>query len=123
MKLHQDLRPGRNIVTAYGESFVEINGQRHVVSLIVSPEKIVEGWAAGGFEELSEDEFARLADLKAEILLLGTGRRQRFPRPALLRPLIEQRIGIEVMDTAAACRTYNILVGEDRVVAAALLID
>jgi uncharacterized protein len=121
MKLHQDLRPGRNIVTAYGESYVEINGLRHEHGFIVTPERIVD-WGSAGFEGLNKADFAVLAELGAEILLLGTGQLQRFPRPDLLRPMIEKRIGIEIMDTQAACRTYNILVGEDRVVAAALLI-
>jgi uncharacterized protein len=122
MKLHQDIRPGRNIVTAYGESYVDINGRRYDNAFVVTPERVVEQWGAGSFEALTEADFANLAELGAEILLLGTGLRQRFPRPQLLRALIERRIGIEVMDTQAACRTYNILVGEDRVVAAALLI-
>jgi uncharacterized protein len=121
MKLHQDLRPGRNIVTAYGESYVEVNGQRHDQGFIITPERILD-WGSSGFEGLNEADFAKLAELGAEILVLGTGLRQRFPRPDLLRPLIEKRIGIEVMDTQAACRTYNILVSEDRVVAAALLV-
>ncbi len=122
MKLHQDLRPGRNIITAYGDAYVDINGQRHNNSLIVTPERVVDHWRGGGFDALSEADFADLAALGAEILLLGTGLRQRFPRPDLLKSLMEKRIGIEIMDTRAACRTYNILVGEDRVVAAALLI-
>jgi uncharacterized protein len=121
MKLHQDLRPGRNIVTAYGESYVEINGQRHEHGFIVTPERVFD-WGTNGFQALNKADFAVLAELGAEILLLGTGQRQRFPRLDLLRPLIDKRIGIEVMDTQAACRTYNILVGEDRVVAGALLI-
>jgi uncharacterized protein len=72
---------------------------------------------------LEEADLRRLLDFSPELVLLGTGPRQRFPRPALLRPLIEARVGFEVMDLQAACRTFNILVGEGRRVAAALLFD
>jgi uncharacterized protein len=127
MKLRQDLRIGRNTVTAYGDGYVAVNGQRHVAGLILFADRIVADWGVAGFEGLSADDFSRLAEecaaAHAEILLFGTGARQRFPQPAQLRPLIEARIGVEVMDTGAACRTYNVLLGEDRHAAAALLID
>jgi uncharacterized protein len=127
MKLHQDLRIGVNSVTGYGESYVDINGQRHVAGLILFSDRIVTDWGVGGFEHLSAEEFSRLAQecrtSRAEIVLFGTGSKQRFPQPAQLRPLIEAGVGVEVMDTHAACRTYNVLLGEDRSVAAALLID
>ena len=80
-------------------------------------------WEAASFEALSEEHFAGLAALAPEIVLLGTGPRLRFPHPRLTRPLTGARIGLEVMDLNAACRTYNILVSEDRRVAAALLFE
>jgi uncharacterized protein len=127
MKLSQDLRIGRNTVTAYGEGFVDVNGQRHTAGLILFADRIVPDWGVAGFAGLSADDITRLAEecaaSRTEIVLLGTGQRQRFPQPAQLRPLIDARIGVEVMDTYAACRTYNILLGEDRHAAAALLID
>ncbi len=126
MKLHQDLRADRNTITAYGDDYVDVNYRRHAASLVVLPGRVVADWAGAGFDGLAEDDFRSLAELCAAeriaILLLGTGARQRFPAPALLRPLIEIGLGVEVMDTHAACRTYNILVAEDRSVAAALLI-
>ncbi|TRZ55075.1 MAG: hypothetical protein D4S02_18345 [Rhodocyclaceae bacterium] len=123
MKLQQDRPVGQNLVTARGEGYVAINGQRHEASLLLLPDRIEPGWGAAGFDALSATDFAGIADTGCEVLLFGTGRRQRFPRPALLQPLMVARIGVEVMDTAAACRTYNILMAEGRRVAAALLLD
>ncbi|NTV09332.1 MAG: Xcc1710-like domain-containing protein, partial [Zoogloea sp.] len=107
----------------YSADHVMIGNIRHKTGLVVMPSGIESGWATAGFDALEEADFARLAALGAEIVLIGTGSRQRFPAPALLRPLIEARIGFEVMEMGAACRTYNILVGEGRNVALALLFD
>ncbi|MFA6312944.1 MAG: Mth938-like domain-containing protein [Sterolibacterium sp.] len=123
MKLEQDRPVGRNQVTACGEGYIAVNGVRHEASLLLLPEQIEPDWGAAGFEALTEADFAGIAALDCEVLIFGTGRRQRFPRPALLQPLMLARIGVEVMDTPAACRTYNILMAEDRKVAAALLLD
>ena len=124
MKLHTS-RPGSaNTFTGYGEGYVVVNGERHESSLIVLPDRVLP-WSATGFQALTEDDFETLARLDAEILLLGTGRRQRFPHPrltaALTRARVGPQLGLEVMDLQAACRTYNILVAEGRKVAAALL--
>ena len=123
MKLHLDNASGINVVTGYGADHVFINKVRHDGNLVVLARRLVEGWAPGGFAGLTEADFATIPPLGADIVLIGTGARQRFPKPALLRPLIEARIGFEVMDLAAACRTYNILVSESRAVALALLFD
>jgi len=106
--------------TGYGEGYVMVNGTRHESSLIVLPERI-EPWPVAGFEALAEEHFALLAALKLEVVLLGTGSRLRFPHPRLTAALTRARIGLEVMDVQAACRTYNILMAEERKVAAALL--
>lgn len=123
MKLHLDNPSSRNLVTGYGAGYVAINHRQYAASLILLPDRIVESWGAGSFEALAERDFEAILPLAPEVLLLGTGERQRFPAPALLRPLIEARIGYEVMDLAAACRTFNILMAEGRHVAAALLIE
>lgn len=123
MKLNQDLNASINTVTGYGAGHVMINKQRYDGNLLLTADRIVTGWAPGGFAGLAEQDFTAARELGTEILIIGTGGRQRFPSPALLRPLIDARIGFEVMDLAAACRTYNILVGESRSVAAALLFD
>jgi len=123
MKLQQDRPLGQNLITASGDGYIAINGVRHEASLLLLPDQIEPGWGAAGFDALSARDFADIAEIGCEVLLFGTGRRQRFPRPALLQPLMAARIGVEVMDTGAACRTYNILMAEGRKVAAALLLD
>lgn len=122
MKLHLADAAGLNLFTGYGENYVEINRRRYENSLIVLPGKIVKDWEIASFEHLAAAHFEFLANLEPEIVLLGTGVKLRFPAPALTRSLVAAQIGLEVMDTAAACRTYNILAAEGRKVAAALLL-
>jgi uncharacterized protein len=123
MKLHLDRVSGINTLTAHGAGHVTVNGERHDANLIVTPERLITGWAAGGFETLGSDDFAIIATLGVRIVLLGTGPRQRFPDPKLLHALTAQGIGIEIMELSAACRTYNVLALEGRTVAAALLLS
>ncbi len=120
MKLHAATPSAANTITAYGDDYVKVNGARHDSSVIVTPSD-VKRWSAADFEHLKEEDFAELANLGAEIVLLGTGPRQRFPHPSLTAPLGAARVGLEVMDLKAACRTYNILVAEERKVALALV--
>jgi uncharacterized protein len=120
MKLHASAPSGVQVVTAYGADYVTVNGVRYEESIVLLPSRVVE-WEGHAFDRLTRDDFAFLGTLDAEIVLLGTGARQRFPHPRLTAPLGERRIGLEVMDLQAACRTYNILVAEGRKVAAALL--
>ena len=122
MKLQLDKSDGLNTFTAYGEGYVSINGIRHQTNVIVLPDRLQAEWTLASFETLAIADFERLADLDAEIILLGTGQQLRFPAPQLLRPLIEAQKGLEVMDLPAACRTYNVLAGEGRKVAACLLL-
>ncbi len=122
MKFHLDPRTSLNAFNGYGPGYVTVNNVRHERNLVVLPEAILEEWTPGGFNQLAAENFATLAGRGLEIVLLGTGSRIRFPRPELLRALIDDKLGVEVMDTAAACRTYNILMGEGRKVAAALLL-
>jgi uncharacterized protein len=122
VKLHSSAAiAGRNTFTGYGEGWYEVNGERHNTSLIVFPERLVE-WKVAGFDALKPEDFALLAEAKPEIVLLGTGARQRFPHPRLTQALAAARVGVEVMDLQAACRTYNILMAEERLVVAALLV-
>jgi len=123
MKLQLEARSGGFTVTGYGDGYIMIDHVRYERSLVVMPDRLAQRWASAGFMSLTADDFASLRDLTPDIVLLGTGRSQRFPHPSVFRPLIEARIGYEVMDSAAACRTYNILMTEGRRVAAALLID
>lgn len=126
MKLYQDNTANLNVVTGYGDDHVMVNKVRHDGNLILTAGQIRTGWAPearGDLGALRAEDLAAVAELRPEIVIVGTGQRQRFPAPALLRPLIEARIGFEFMDLPAACRTYNILVGEGRSVAVALLFD
>ncbi|OIR00902.1 hypothetical protein GALL_170420 [mine drainage metagenome] len=123
MKLQANRPVGLNIVTAHGEGYFAINGEAHHQSLLVTPQRLETAWIAGGIEALTVADFQRLAQLNCEVLILGTGIRQRFPEPSLLAPMMAARIGVEVMDSAAAARTYNILAAEGRQVAALLLVD
>ena len=122
MKIEREQVGGRNTFTGYGEGYVEINRARHAASLVVSGERLVTDWPARSIEALTADHMAAIVELKPEIVLLGTGPAFRFPEQQLLAPLYKAGIGVEVMDTPAACRTYNILQGEGRNVVAALIV-
>jgi uncharacterized protein len=112
-----------NVVTGFGVGWVRIGTEEYRENLIVTPNSIVTGWAPAGFDALEEAHFTQLLASKPEVVILGTGRVIRFPQPGLARSLAQAQVGLEVMDTAAACRTYNILAAEGRRVVAALMID
>lgn len=122
MKLQPD-RSDAQTITGYGPGWVGINGERVEGSVIVSSSGQRIPWAAAHFDDLGPEHFAALAELDAEVVIFGSGSRIRFPQAAWLRPMMAKRIGIETMDTAAACRTYNILAQEGRNCAAALLLE
>jgi uncharacterized protein len=121
VKLHASAPTHLNTFTGYGEGFVQLNGERRESSLLVLPERVMD-WPPASFEALAEAHFALIAELQPEVVLLGTGARLRFPHPRLTASLARAGIGLEVMDVQAACRTYNILMAEERVVVAALLL-
>ena len=122
MKLHASTPAGANTITAYGDDYIAVNGARRDSNVIVTAAE-VRDWNAADFEHLCAENFAELATLGVEIVLLGTGARQRFPHPRLTAALGAAHVGLEVMDSKAACRTYNILVAEERRVALALLFE
>ena len=122
MKLHSSLPSGVNTITGYGEGYVMVNGERRASSVVVLPQR-VEDWSVERFDALTAEDFQFLQALEVEIVLLGTGARQRFPHPRLTAALAQAGIGLEVMDVHAACRTFNILVAEERKVAAALIFE
>src|SRR4029450_10682626 len=111
MKFHLQ-QPSANVVTGTGPGWIRVGATEYRGNVLLLPEAVVEGWAASDFDALAESDFTKLLEYKPEIVLLGTGATQRFPHPRLLAALTAQRIGVEVMDTAAACRTFNILVAE-----------
>ena len=122
MKFQPDTLPGVNVMTRHEPGRVWINGAAYVHSVLVPHRGVVIHWQVSRFEDLSASDFDALIPLAPEVVLFGSGERLRFPQPAWLRGLIERRIGVETMDTAAACRTYNVLAAEGRSVAAALLL-
>ena len=122
MKLQPDPSDGQTI-TAHGPGWVAINHERVASSVVLGSRGERFAWDAARFEALGAAHFAALAALGAELVIFGSGARTRFPQQAWLAPLMAQRVGVETMDTAAACRTYNILAGEGRHVIAALLIE
>jgi uncharacterized protein len=122
MKLHLTLGAGLQLFTGYGPGYVAVNGMRHEQCVLVTPQEVV-AWAVTGFDALTRADFGFIADLKPEIVIFGTGATQRFPRPELARALAAEGKGVEVMDTRAACRTYNILASESRKVVAAILVE
>ena len=121
MKIERELPEGRNAFTAYGDGYVAVNGVRHERSVIVSGQALQE-WAPRSVDALSAENLAAIVDMRPEIVLIGSGAIFQFPDPAALAPLHAARIGVEVMDTRAACRTYNILLAEGRNVVAALIV-
>jgi uncharacterized protein len=121
MKLHPDQNNALNTVTAYGEGYFEINRVRHEGPLLLMPEGEVRRWQVQSYEAITAESLEALLALGAEVILLGTGNRHRIPHPRLTAALTRAGIGIEAMDSSAACRTYNILMGEGRRVLAALL--
>ena len=122
MKLHL-ANPGETkLFTAHAPDHVMVSGERYGHSIVVLAEAVRDDWAVASFDELSEAHFDYFLVLKPDVLLLGTGARQRFPHPRLYRALTDAGIGVECMNTPAACRTYNILVAEDRKVVAAILL-
>jgi uncharacterized protein len=123
MKFQADRFEGSNAIARHGPGGVIVAGIEHTRSVIVPWQGEVLPWEVARFEQLSAVHFEPLAARAPELVIFGSGARLRFPHPSLIRALIERRIGVETMDTAAACRTYNVLLGEGRAVIAALLFE
>lgn len=123
MKLHTTPTQHYQTVTRYEEDAVEINAVSFDYSLIVLPEVPPAKWPVNSFDALTPDNFSQLDTIHPDVVILGTGKRQRFIHPRIVAALTAKRIGVECMDNAAACRTYNILMGEGRKVALALIFE
>ncbi|MEK7666669.1 MAG: Mth938-like domain-containing protein [Pseudomonadota bacterium] len=121
MRIQLETGGQANLIRTYAVGQIIVNQDSYTRSLVVLPVQVIADWPPQAFAELAVAHFAALVSLRPELLILGTGRRQRFPHAELLAPLVGAGIGWEIMDTGAACRTYNILMGEGRNVAAALL--
>lgn len=123
MKLHTTPTQQYQTVTAYDETGVEINAVHYAYSLLVLPELPPAPWPVQSFDNLSSEDFERIDAMQPDVVILGTGPRQRFVHPRLTTSLTSKQIGVESMDNHAACRTYNILMAEGRKVALALIIE
>lgn len=123
MKFQPDTASGVNLVTRQERGCVWIGTTPYACSVLVPWVGEVQAWDAASPAELGATHFERAARLRPEVVIFGSGERLRFVAPALLRALIEQGIGTETMDTAAACRTYNVLASEGRRVLAALIVE
>jgi len=123
VKLHSDPQSSQNTITGYGIGFLEVNQTPYSHALIVQPEGEVLAWPVEEIQDLSEDHFSMISALLPELVIVGTGKKQVFLNPKILQPLIKAKIGFEMMDSQAACRTYNILMGEGRKVFAAILLE
>jgi len=121
MKFTEAGTSGGLLIRAYAPGRIQVGDTVYRSSLIVTPRQVLPDWPPASVAALNADHLATVSALTPEILLLGTGPTQVFPDPALYAALLTRRIGLEIMDTRAACRTYNILMAEDRWVVAALI--
>ncbi|WP_026436446.1 Mth938-like domain-containing protein [Acidovorax sp. JHL-9] len=110
-------------IRAYGPGWIGVDTEKITTSIILGSGGLRLAWPCTRFEDLTPEHFAQLATLEAELIVFGSGARNRFPPPAWLQPLMARRLGLETMDTPAACRTYNILASEGRNVVAALILE
>jgi uncharacterized protein len=121
MKFQPDAIAGPTI-TGYGPGWVEVNGEKYTGNLVISIKSGSTPWECTSFDDLQAHHFEQLIAFEPELVIFGSGARIRFPKPQWLEALYARRIGLETMDTQAACRTFNFLAGEGRKVVAALLL-
>lgn len=123
MKLSEAYSAGSNIIRAYSQQAIDINGRVYRRSLVVSNQMLIPDWPVAAIHELTTTSLQALLDSRPEVIIIGTGERQLFPSPAIRASLLQYGIGIEFMDSGAACRTYNILLSEDRRVTAGIILE
>lgn len=123
MKFSLDQPMTINVVRGYGPGLIRIGERSFGRSVIVTPTTLVEDWRPAGIAQLLAEDLEPLLRLRPEVLLIGSGTRQVFPERATMAALYSAGLGFEVMDTGAACRTYNVLAAEGRDVAAALIVE
>ncbi len=122
MKFQPDQMAGTNVISRHEPGLLWVGNQRHQRSLLVPWRGDVLPWAAQSTDDLTEAHFEALLALKPELVIFGSGPKLKFVPPGLMRSLIARSIGVETMDTGAACRTFNVLVAEGRCAVAALLL-
>lgn len=122
MKFSEDYGIGTNVIRAITDTGIEINNKAYENSLIVSRNLLIDDWGIKHLDQISLKHWQQIVGYQPEVILIGTGPTLIFPPPASYAPAIDQGIGVEFMDSAAACRTYNVLVSEDRFVIAAIIL-
>lgn len=126
MKFHAE-HPESTSIIGHGSGWIQLPQNRVESSVILSSEGLLQEWPCANFEALTAEDFQHIAQLAkdqdAQVVLFGSGARNRFPPVQWLRPFVQAQLGLETMDTAAACRTYNVLTGEGRKVLAALVLE
>ncbi len=122
MKFAEDHNDSKYQITGYESDGVEINGRLHKQAFILSPMELVNDWQPQKLSDLKNEHFEAFYAMKPEVIILGTGEKQIFPDREILKYLVQNRIGYEIMDTQAACRTFNIIMGEGRNVVAGMFI-
>lgn len=113
---------GSNVIRAYGPGRINVSDRIYTRSLVLAPDRLLDDWPAERFEDITLENLQSALEMQPEILVIGTGAVLRFPAARILAEIQARGIGLEVLDTAAACRTYNVLVSENRKVTAALLV-
>ena len=122
MKLHAD-RPDAHSIQSYGDGWILVNGEKITRSIVLSSTHKPTDWPCTQWSNLRAEHFECLLDLQPEVVIFGSGRKLRFVHPSLHAGLMANRVGVETMDSAAACRTFNILAQEGRRVVLALLLE
>ena len=122
MKLSEEYTTGTYIIRSYADNKVEVNNESYEQSLVISNNRLITDWGIEAIDQLTHAHWQALIERKPEVILMGTGAKLVFPHPSTYAPAIEQGIGVEFMDSGAACRTYNILLSEDRFVIAGIIL-
>ncbi|WML90529.1 Mth938-like domain-containing protein [Thiothrix lacustris] len=123
MKFSEDMGGASYRITGYGEGWVRVNQDKLTNSFLIGPQALISDWQPQSIQTLQPEHLQALFDIGAEVILIGTGENQHFPTPEIWKALVQHGVGFEVMTTAAACRTYNVLLSEARRVAAAFFLD
>ncbi len=122
MKFSEDYATGTNVIRAFSDDTIEINNKPYQQSLVVCSYLLIENWDVSHIDEITPQHWQELLQHKPELIIIGTGKMISFPHPATYAVAINKGIGVEFMDSAAACRTYNVLVSENRQVLAGIIL-
>lgn len=122
MKFAEDDASQGYFITSYDDKSIHINGKAFMSSLVVAPDALNDAWPPSSVDSLNMDHCRAIIEFKPELVLIGTGLTLKFPAIATYAELIQRNIGVEIMDSGAACRTYNILMGEGRRVVAGIIL-